>query len=252
VISTQAIERIKAANRCVILSPHLDDAILSCGGLAAEVADTVNVEIWTFFSAAPFIGPYSSLARWFHDISGGYSSARLAWLRRREDRRACRVVGARPNHFHWHDAVYRKTKNGEPMYGGLRQSHWHAHDDRMVREISALMESRVSRSDVLLTPLGVGKHVDHLILRAAVERLGHNNVLYYVDLPYMATYPDEIEIQAAGMSCHSYDISTSSLQAWIDSIMCYTTQLKMLESAVGSLPSLVRHVASTGTLCLYG
>jgi LmbE family N-acetylglucosaminyl deacetylase len=247
----QAIDHVRRGNRCIILSPHLDDAALSCGGLAAELAGITPVEVWTIFAGAPVFGPYSPLARWFHDISGGSSGARLASKRRREDIKACRVISAKPRHFKWFDAVYRRTSSGEPLYQNSRQVTWHPEDDIVVATIAAALLKNLRFDDVLLVPLGIGLHVDHLIVRAAAERLDRLDLTYYVDVPYIRTYPQELAAQTSGMTKQLYRISPRYTSAWIASVMAYETQIKMLEEAVGSLPSLITELSESGMLSLY-
>jgi LmbE family N-acetylglucosaminyl deacetylase len=244
------IDRIRSAGRRIILSPHLDDAVLSCGALAAEIS-SARTEIWTFFAGAPVLGSYSPLAKWFHQVSGGSKGAMLAWSRRREDERACRTLGAFPKHFKWYDAVYRRDTNRLPMYQACRQEGWAAADDSLVLEMAGVLRNRLLPSDVVLAPLAVGRHVDHLILRAAVEECGHDSVHYYADVPYLETYPEEIEQRAQGMHRLSYPVSARSVATWITAVMCYETQIAMLENAVGPLGDLINRLASSGKQYLY-
>ncbi len=104
------------AERWIILSPHLDDGVLSCGGLAAALRPKAPVSIWTIFSAAPFRGPWSPAAMWLHGVSGGTTGSRLASRRRREDREACRLLGADYQHFNFKDAPYWKGRGVEFYY----------------------------------------------------------------------------------------------------------------------------------------
>src|SRR5262245_33163032 len=70
----------------VVLSPHLDDAVLSLGGLISrEVALGRKVEVVSCFTSGP---PLDTIAP-AHRIFGDYS------MRRAEDERAMAVLGAR-------------------------------------------------------------------------------------------------------------------------------------------------------------
>jgi LmbE family N-acetylglucosaminyl deacetylase len=235
----------------VILSPHLDDAALSCGGLVAALAKQRSVEIWTIFSGAPLFGPYSPLADWFHGISGGWSGARLAWRRRREDVKACHLIGATPRHFAWFDAVYRFGSTGEPLYHDTRQESWNSQEDALVTAIAGALRRKLSFEDLVIAPLGIGQHVDHLILRSAAQHLELPELAYYVDVPYIRKFPEELYTRTSGLEKHPYQISEEDKSAWIRSVMAYKTQIRMLEDAVGSLEALITDLRESGNLCLY-
>jgi LmbE family N-acetylglucosaminyl deacetylase len=242
--------RLGHSDRCVILSPHLDDGILSCGGLVSEISSRTRVEIWTVFAGAPLFGPFSPLAEWFHSVSGG-GGAWLAWRRRREDKKACAAVGARPRHFGWHDAVYRRDKSGTHLYDSSIQSRWHDSDNDLMTSITQVLERELTPKDAVIAPLGVGKHVDHLIVRAAAEQTAHVPMFYYVDVPYIRTYPDELEQQSAGLSRIPYSLQSSAVERWTASVRCYSSQIPMLEDAVGPLDDVVSTLSSTSGLALY-
>src|SRR5690348_1863487 len=99
--------RASAARR-VYLSPHLDDAVLSCGGtIAAQAAAGEEIVVLTLFNAA----------------SG---DARGRWAERaEEDRRAAARLGFRAVHGGLPDAPFRETRYGRfgQIVFGDRQPH---------------------------------------------------------------------------------------------------------------------------------
>ncbi|MBA4379671.1 MAG: PIG-L family deacetylase, partial [Anaerolinea sp.] len=53
--------------RWIYISPHLDDAVLSCGGLIWEQSHAgTQVEIWTVCTGDPPEGPLSPFAEVLH------------------------------------------------------------------------------------------------------------------------------------------------------------------------------------------
>ena len=69
----------------VVISPHLDDAVLSLGGLIGrEVAAGRSVEVWSCFTEGPPLAEIPEHQRVFGDYS----------IRRAEDERALAVLGA--------------------------------------------------------------------------------------------------------------------------------------------------------------
>ena len=152
--------------RRVILSPHLDDAVLSCGGsIAAQVASGDQVIVLTLFSAAT-------------------GEARGRWAERAdEDRHAASQLGFRAAHLGLPDAPFR-----DPCYTSFRtivfgdaQPHA-AWVDRCTRGLAAWLRSD-GKPDELWAPLGVGAHIDHRLTFAAAQRIDLPLVLYE-DRPY--------------------------------------------------------------------
>ena len=66
--------------------------------------------------------------------------------------------------------------------------------DRELRETITAQVADLARGAVVFAPLGVGRHVDHLLARAVGEHLG---AVLYADFPYTARDP-AAEAQAAG------------------------------------------------------
>jgi LmbE family N-acetylglucosaminyl deacetylase len=86
--------------RLVVISPHLDDAVLSCGDLLARHRAAVVV---TVFAGQPSNHP--PLTSW--DARAGFEpGADVTAARRREDQEALRVLGARPRWLDFPDPQY--------------------------------------------------------------------------------------------------------------------------------------------------
>src|SRR3954464_12352849 len=83
----------------VILSPHLDDAVLSLGGLIGrEVARGRKVTVVTCFTAGPALETIPPERRVFGDYS----------MRRAEDERALAVLGATHRWLDLHERIWRE------------------------------------------------------------------------------------------------------------------------------------------------
>jgi hypothetical protein len=218
----------------------LDDAALSCGGLIKGLSTVVQVEVWTLFAGAPWRGPYSGIASWLHSVSGGKHGVWLARTRRREDRAACRMLGATFRHFRWHDAVYRRSGTGAFLYSDCRQSQWAPEDNGLINKMSERLQQLLRPDDRLVVPLAIGSHVDHLIAKVAAEQARHPLTLYYPDVPYHQRYPKELAALSKEMIAASYKIDGSLLSSWIECVNTYVSQRQMLESLVRPLDDLVR------------
>ena len=90
--------------RWIYLSTHLDDAVLSAGGLIYEQTKAGDpVEIWTFMAGAPSDTEYSPFAQLLHQQWGFSSAEETVRSRREEDKTAASLVGATTVHFDFLD-----------------------------------------------------------------------------------------------------------------------------------------------------
>jgi len=234
--------------RWIYLSPHLDDAVLSAGGLIYEqVRSGVPVEIWTFMCGIPPEGEDSPLARWLHEQWGFSSAQETALQRRAEDARAANILGAKTVHFDFLDCIYRRAKNGEWLYqeiaippreedADLPSQIAEAVSARLTRDDPARFNSpfqRSERDDVLVCQLSVGSHVDHVLVRQAAELLRHP-LVYDIDIPYLFYKPDELEPKSAGMKESAHSITEAGLERWQEAVLAYQSQIPVLGEALDS------------------
>ncbi len=183
----RAFPFVKPATRIRVLSPHLDDAVLSCGGaLHRWRREGHPVEVITVFAGDP-IFPLSPFAQALHDLWGGGEEAMA--MRRAEDREAMALLQATPIHWKFPDTIYRRDARGQPLCQEREDLFRPPHPDEMVW-IERIQESLTALSweegDLLLAPLALGGHVDHHLVRMAVEGWQHPKVLrgFYEDFPY--------------------------------------------------------------------
>ena len=151
----------------LLLSPHLDDAILSCPGYIQRLRRKgVRVVIATVFSASD-------------DSQAAHYRAR-----RTEDRRAARLLDASVVHLGFRDAPFRS-----PRYRNFRgivfgQAREYAATVAEVATRTAALVRKL-RPEQILAPLAVGNHVDHRAVRdAALIAIDWRDLLFYEDRPY--------------------------------------------------------------------
>jgi len=213
----------------IYLSPHLDDAVLSCGGLIWEqVQGGLPVEIWTICAGFPSAAPLTPVAQALHDRWQTPTSGRKAVsTRRAEDVQACRRLGAAYRHFDIPDCVYRRLPDGEPvvtedqgMFAPI-----HPGEAYLVDQVYKLLKFNLPAQTRLVCPMTVGGHMDHRIVRAAAERLGCR-LLYYADFPYAGLHPQELAAATASFTReYSLPISAAGLLAWQDGVAAYQSQI---------------------------
>lgn len=219
--------------RWIYLSPHLDDAVLSAGGLISEQTRSgIPVEIWTFMCGYPPPGDISPFAELMHQQWGFSSAEETVRKRREEDCRATAVLGAQAAHFDFLDCIYRRGSNGEWLYSDISVPP-HPEDADIPDRIAETIAACLQPDDVLVCQLAVGSHVDHVLVRQGAERAGQS-LLYDIDIPYFFTKPEEFVPKSAGMKGILHPITEIGLKSWQEAVLEYESQLAVLGDAMST------------------
>lgn len=208
------------------ISPHLDDAVFSCGGLmATQEARGETVSVLTIFAGDPpeaRISPYAAElhARW------GEAGPPVA-NRRAEDRVACGRLGASVHHLPFLDAIYRRGEGGrflypddEAIFGRLQPE-----DLKLVDQIAESLQIANLNLANIYCPSGYGGHVDHRLARLAVERCV-NEIFYYYEFPYRArerAIPADLGEPPGVEEC--FPLALEAIDAWAFACAEYRTQI---------------------------
>lgn len=216
-----------ASNQWYFLSPHLDDAVLSCGGIIWELTHAGNrVETWTIFSGDPPAGELTSFAVSLHKRWGiEYPSISD---RRREDLIAVSSLGAMASHFNLPECIYRQLPESRRALVQTEDDLWqpiHPEEQPLVQELAKLLEDSLPTGANLVCPLGIGGHVDHRLTRTAAQSL-QCPLFFYAEYPYSARGGDEIQSSLeTTWQTYVVDISPQAQTAWEDAVAAYTTQI---------------------------
>lgn len=134
--------------RVLAISPHLDDAVFSCGALLEQCRSPI---VLTIFAGEPADG--DKLTSW--DASCGFTSASQAMsVRRHEDIRALSILHAHAIHLGFLDAQYRHPPDIQDIQNSVQQI--------LARE----------HPDTVFFPLGLF-HSDHVLVHCAMATLRH-------------------------------------------------------------------------------
>lgn len=176
-----------------ILSPHLDDAVLSMGQTIAAMTD--DVEIVTVFAGVPAGDVWTR----YDQVTGFPDSHRAMLQRRAEDRAAIGKLGPHTRVKHWDYFDYQY--------------------DHLPREITNLrMDIRTLFEDgPVYAPLGIG-HPDHRLLgevarEACPLRIGKTliGVYVYEELPYRVLHPEEVDAAFVMIGAEGWDVGPSPM-----------------------------------------
>jgi LmbE family N-acetylglucosaminyl deacetylase len=215
--------------RPVFLSPHFDDAELSCGGTLAAMADSGERPlVLTIFGSEP-IGPLNSFAAEMHGAWDLAPSEAISH-RRQEEACAAAALGVESDWLELPDAIYRGDRylSDEHLFGAI-----HPKEARLYRDIRDGTFEYLGRHNIepamFYCPLGIGNHVDHQHVLATARSLTYRgyDVSAWEDYPYAGDPGVEIEPVALRRSSGKPDLrnlSGQQLARKIDAVNCYASQ----------------------------
>ncbi len=236
----------------IYLSPHLDDAVYSCGGMLWEqVQRGVQAEVWTIFAGDPPSGPLTPFARSLHERwqSGDESAA----ARRAEDMQACQILGAGWRHFEYPDCIYRFDHAGRLVIEGETDLFRAGYEgepelvDHLVKRLADELPANAS----LVIPFGYGNHVDHQLVRRAAEKLPETGWAgqrwLYADYPYAASTAENLSgwLNQPG---EKYDlpVSAAGLESWQQAAAAYRSQISTFWKSTDELRQKISAYRDSG------
>jgi len=181
--------------RLCIVSPHLDDAVLSCGIKMQRVKEAGGeVLVLNIFNAGT-----------------------NAENRRVEEINAAQVLGATPFFLDELDAPDRDARYKSEI------ELFHGDFANVPEEVVARVALRIgdflkeNEIDAVYFPLAAGTHIDHRIAYAAGQMVQHPQTRYYEDRPYIL-WPGMLQARLNQISCQTDvpAITPAEMRAGID------------------------------------
>jgi LmbE family N-acetylglucosaminyl deacetylase len=249
---------VEEGKSLLVLSPHLDDGVLSCGGLLHTLAGKARTTVLTIFTeASP--PPHPRAARSFLQQCAATDTAELYAQRRQEDADVLAGLEAKAVHLGMTDALFRRRETGtvlaQPVLAGLgravpevlhryptyrldiAQGRVSRGDRTLIDRLDARIRALAGADDVglVFAPIGVGRHVDHLITRTLGAR-HHGRVVHYSDFPYDRVHP--VDTRYVRMHRLRPETWTDGVDRKPDLVRGYRTQAAALfpDGAVPVLP----------------
>lgn len=236
------------------LSPHYDDAVLSCGGLIRrQVAARDVVVVATIFGGIPPTDALSDFATDIHARPGG--AADLIALRRIEEGEALGMLGALSRPGDYLDCIYRRDPENQRWFYDHEEALFGPVDPAErglpyeLAQVCATLPSS-DGSSIFYAPLAIGNHVDHQIVRRAaliLQQMGYQ-VLFYEDFPYVKRDPASLEraLDRSGTDTWQailIDLEESDIASKVDAITAYRSQIGVLFGDTQDMDSTVREYA---------
>ncbi|MEZ4767318.1 MAG: PIG-L family deacetylase [Caldilineales bacterium] len=248
----------------IILSPHYDDAALSCGGMIAQLtAAGDQVVVATVFGGRADPATLSPFARSIHARPG--ASDDLIAQRAAEEKHALAILGAQSRPGSYLDCIYRQVEPGgrwlydreEALFGPVD-----AADAALVEELAAVFAVLAPHPNqcTIYAPLAIGCHVDHQVVQQAALKLleAGYSLLFYEDYPYVVRDPADLPAALAriktggGWQPQPVALSRQELDRKIAAVSAYASQLGVLfgtdgvaapQDVAGALDGFARYTA---------
>ena len=206
------------------LSPHLDDAVFSCGGTLARLAAAGwRVAIATVFTQS-VPNPTGFALACQLDKGLGPAVDYMA-LRREEDAAAAAILGGETRWLPFAEAPHRGYGSAAELFGPpLEEGELVAALAEAVRDLV-----RHEAPALLLAPQAVGGHVDHVQLVRAIDLAGPEvSTTWWRDFPYSARHEHPAEPfrdRFAALPPHDTALNTAEQDAKRRACLVYASQL---------------------------
>jgi LmbE family N-acetylglucosaminyl deacetylase len=207
------------------LSPHLDDAAFSCGGLLHSLAQAGwRVVMTTIFTAS--VDAPTGFALACQTDKGLGPEVDYMHLRRAEDARAALALGiAPPRHLPFREAPHRGYASAADLFHAVRP------EDGIVPDLTRAIRDLLAETtpDLILAPQAIGGHVDHVqVVRALNAAEPHAPILWWRDFPYTVrsqTPKEPLRPLFADLPEAEYRLGSTNQAAKAAACAAYATQL---------------------------
>jgi LmbE family N-acetylglucosaminyl deacetylase len=194
----------------VVVSPHLDDAVLSCWSLLVGPGP---VRVLTVLAGEP---PEGTLGEWDR-LTGATDSPARVRERIEEDGAALRIAGCEGLYLGFLDEQYEP--GAQPLADGLRP--------------------HLDGADVVYGPKGSPQNDDHVIVRDALLEV-RRDLRFYADLPYSLGdgFDLPLELDPRDLAPRDIVLDPQTAARKLEAVRCYRTQLVALVAGHGEFVSV--------------
>ncbi len=171
----------------LILSPHADDAAFSCADhIIRWRKQSHEITVCTVFSKS-VSGKISKDVQGFLNRSGYPDVRAFQQARIKEDRNALSYLDAHYLSPGLTDGAFRSKFNRlfYPTFDALFSGRLTPMDRETCGQLTRFLKRIQKQFDLILAPVGIGNHADHLITnQCAIDGIPSNKLDFYMDAPY--------------------------------------------------------------------
>lgn len=218
----------------IFVQPHYDDAALSCGAAAAQLAARgLPCRLVTVFAGDVAQDGLDAFAQRKQERWGLGGLDAVLYTRREEDAAAACVLGCELAWLDHPDAIYRRGlyASDSRLYGEIHPSEA-GFADGLAQQLRS--QPGFTAQTVVYVPLGIGNHVDHqLVFDAGCVLAGQGVRVYaYEDLPYTMHSPHRLQERLDTVAAWTAEEVRHPVEAGFErklrAISCYRSQLQTI------------------------
>jgi LmbE family N-acetylglucosaminyl deacetylase len=232
-VSSDFLEAVSKTTS-IFVSPHFDDAVLSCGGTLGHLAQRgADILLVTVFTADPAGGTeLSPLAQQLHEVWGEDTYPHR--IRGLEEREVAKYLGAKYLWLGFLDGMYRYPEM--KSWAGQFRTDFDPRMDPCFESVRDALLQVIGEHPgaTVFAPLGLGHHRDHLIVHQALEDIERmtsaaSRYYYYEDYPYAATVNPRVRLKQLAWPAKALTIDIrDTLKERVSMINMYASQLTIL------------------------
>jgi len=215
----------------IFFSPHIDDVVLSCGGLISKLEEKEILVVTIFSDYSGEI--YSRHAKCYLNSLKFDNANEYFNSRKKEEKLAAKILDF---DFEWLDfpeAIFRFKKKlifnnffytkTSKLFGSVSR------EDKKImpfirNKIKRILKTYSNTRSKLYFPLGIGNHIDHQILNEIGMDFQKNEIFFYEDFPYCS----EVKNFGRHLKSKKVFLSEKDLKTKLKAITAYKSQLKPL------------------------
>jgi LmbE family N-acetylglucosaminyl deacetylase len=238
------------------ISPHFDDAVLSAGSLLSQLVNKTPITVINVFTKCGL--SHSLSAKSFLNQLGSTSSIHLYEQREIEDYKSLSSIGVKIINLPYVEALWRQKSlssnliknigkifpelvNIYPTYRfHISSGKLSKNDYATIFNIAKDLQQLIPKKANVICLYGVGNHVDHIIVRRAVESF--TKPIYMADQPYVMKNQTVFhELLSQGLKIHQLptdDLKKNQL------VQFYLSQTKGLFGSE-KIPQIKEYILNT-------
>ncbi len=166
----------------IVYSPHYDDAFLSLGGILFKLKGNIKITIVILFGRSSYLNkevlPYNK-------------SAIVSQIRLQEENINVNRICGKLIVFNNNESFlrgYKMKREGEIRYPSQLIESDYEFREKLEKQVIKILKSDKLKT-LHLFPMGIGNHVDHVLVNMIGKKLQHDYYIsYYEDQPYVSKH----------------------------------------------------------------